>query len=587
MQAAVASRFVTRALVAVLAIVTFIVSAVLLLITLNVRDQARHATIEKLDTGQRMLSTLEARRADDLRTRIAALAESPTLKGALDAYHEDRQMGPSALRAPLVATVAAEVDRLASRLDPDVLAARDSEGELLTIAGRRAAQWVAEYHADAADGARANFVALPSGLYRWITVPVMLQDVELGTIQLAKALDDRYASELASLSGARVLIVSDDRLVATTLDPGAVAALTPDVLRTFASVEQISLGNEEYTARAVLREGGSALYILDSVDAAARPLLRSSLRMVAAIAAGAFVLAGLAGVWLGRSFSRPIDSLSRSVANMTRARDFGRPFTASGATFEIDQLTAALNTMMSVVKTTEDEALEAYLEGVRSLAVALDQRDPYTNGHSQRVSALAVTIGRKMGLDEATLEVLRLGALLHDVGKIGISEELLSKPGPLTAEEYEAVKAHPTVGSRILHNVGFLGPHLPIIELHHERPDGSGYPYGLKGNDIPVLARIVHVADAYDAMTTARPYRPALPHAQAIDELRRCAGTDFDSDVVRQLTAALSEEMEFPAEREETGSAAPAPVARQKRRDHGLREVKKDPLDDFESEQSA
>jgi putative nucleotidyltransferase with HDIG domain len=588
MQPALASRFVSRALVAVLATVTFVVSGVLLLVTLNVRDQARQATIEKLDTGQRMLSTLEARRADDLRTRIVALAESPTLKAALDAYHEDRQMGgPSAVRAPLVAAVAAEVDRLASRLDPDVLAARDSEGELLTIAGRRAAQWVAEYHADAADSGRANFVTLPSGLFRWIAVPVMLQDVELGTIQLAKALDDRYASELASLSGARVLIVSDDRLVATTLDPGAVATLTPDVLRTFASVEQISLGHEEYAARAVFREGGSALYILDSVDAAARPLLRSSLRMMAAIAAGAFVLAGLASVWLGRSFSRPIDSLTRSVADMTRARDFGPPLTASGATLEIDQLTATLNTMMSVVKTTEDETLEAYLEGVRSLAVALDQRDPYTTGHSQRVSALAVTIGRKMGLDEATLDVLRLGALLHDVGKIGISEELLSKPGPLTAEEYESVKAHPTVGSQILQKVGFLGPHLPIVELHHERPDGSGYPYGLKGTDIPVLARIVHVADAYDAMTTARPYRPALPPAEAVDELRRCAGTDFDADVVRLLTAALSEEMEFPAERDGADSAPPAPVARQNRRDHGLREVKKDPLDDFGSEQSA
>ena len=145
-----------------------------------------------------------------------------------------------------------------------------------------------------------------------------------------------------------------------------------------------------------------------------------------------------------------------------------------------------------------------------------------------------------MRLSDTTLEVLRLGALLHDIGKIGISDHLLRKPAPLTPDEYEVIKKHPTVGSRILKNVRFLEPHLPIVELHHERPDGGGYPLGLTGKRIPLLARIVHVADAYDAMTSARAYRPALPASTGLAELHRCAGTDFDPDVVRAFATVMA-----------------------------------------------
>jgi putative nucleotidyltransferase with HDIG domain len=144
-----------------------------------------------------------------------------------------------------------------------------------------------------------------------------------------------------------------------------------------------------------------------------------------------------------------------------------------------------------------------------------------------------------MGLDGTDLEVLRLGALLHDIGKIGISDHVLMKPGPLTPAEYEIIKQHPGVGARILRSVPFLEPHIPIVELHHERPDGKGYPHGLQGTEIPVVARIVHVADAFDAMTSARAYRPALATADGLRELWRCAGSQFDAEVVQALAKAL------------------------------------------------
>ena len=136
-------------------------------------------------------------------------------------------------------------------------------------------------------------------------------------------------------------------------------------------------------------------------------------------------------------------------------------------------------------------------------------------------------------------ETLRLGALLHDIGKIGVPDEVLRKSGALTAAEFEAIKTHPSAGARILRSIPFLAPHIPIVELHHERPDGLGYPYGLRGDDIPLAARIVHVADAFDAMTSARAYRSGRMPVEAIAELRRCVGTDFDGVSVEALIAAL------------------------------------------------
>ena len=190
---------------------------------------------------------------------------------------------------------------------------------------------------------------------------------------------------------------------------------------------------------------------------------------------------------------------------------------------------------MASVTAAEAEAEATYLGAVRALAAALDARDPYTAGHSERVSTFAVAIGQELGLDDEAMETLRLGALLHDVGKIGVPDEVLRKQGALTPAEFEAIKVHPSAGARILRSIPFLAPHIPIVELHHERPDGRGYPYGLVGDAIPLAARIVHVADAFDAMTSARAYRAARLPVEAIAELRRCTGTDFDGPSVEAL----------------------------------------------------
>jgi putative nucleotidyltransferase with HDIG domain len=413
---------------------------------------------------------------------------------------------------------------------------------------------------------------------------VRLEEHRIETLR-AQVLDDRYAAELSALVGASTLIVSDGRVLATTLPPAAAEGIDQDAIAAFGEGGLVTLAGEEYAVRPLLRDGSTAVYALGSIDASARPPLRASLMTMGGIALGGFLLAGIASLWLARTVSRPIDTLSQALSEITRTRSFDRHLPLSGASLEVDDLTDAFNTMTGAINAAEAETVKAYLEAIGALALALDARDPHTAGHSQRVSVLSVAIGREMRLGAEELEVLRLGALLHDIGKIGISDHLLRKPAPLTADEYEVVKTHPAVGSRILRHVRFLEPHLPIVELHHERPDGRGYPSGLEGDAIPVLARIVHVADAYDAMTSARAYRPALPCAAGLAELRRCSGTEFDPAVVRALGEVIGRQgacsLEITggdAASSFTSEAAAAPAAPRRAR------PAPNPLDEFASE---
>lgn len=189
------------------------------------------------------------------------------------------------------------------------------------------------------------------------------------------------------------------------------------------------------------------------------------------------------------------------------------------------------------------EDLEAsYLSAVRALANSLDAKDAYTRGHSERVAAFSVEIGRRMRLDPDTIKNLQIGALLHDIGKIGISENIINKPARLTAEEYELIKTHPVRGANIIEPASFLKEKVPLIKHHHERFDGKGYPDGLGGDAIPLLARIVCVADSWDAMTSKRAYRNVVPKEQAVQELLKCAGTQFDPKIVSAFMEVLQDE---------------------------------------------
>jgi HD-GYP domain-containing protein (c-di-GMP phosphodiesterase class II)/HAMP domain-containing protein len=191
------------------------------------------------------------------------------------------------------------------------------------------------------------------------------------------------------------------------------------------------------------------------------------------------------------------------------------------------------------------EVQKSYFDTIKALVQAVEEKDKYTRGHSERVTTFSVKIAASMGLDEKQLENIRYGGVLHDIGKIGINVNIIQKPGKLTKEEYSLIKHHPLIGERIIGPIEFLAGVLPIISQHHERYDGSGYPLGLNGSSMVVEARILGVADAYDAMITARPYRNPLPRSEAVAELRRCSGTQFDPIVVEHFLAILEEDPEI------------------------------------------
>ncbi|MCK7624046.1 HD-GYP domain-containing protein [Streptomyces sp. RS10V-4] len=181
----------------------------------------------------------------------------------------------------------------------------------------------------------------------------------------------------------------------------------------------------------------------------------------------------------------------------------------------------------------------AHQAALGALVQAVGLKDRYTRGHSERVGRASVLIARELGLDGDRLEVLRFAGTLHDVGKLGVPTGVLCKDGPLTPEERRVIELHPEYGHEIVRGLGFLGEARAAVLHHHERVDGSGYPHGLMGHQIPECARVVAVADAFDAMTSTRSYRRARPVPAAVAELHRCAGTQFDPRMVRALAAAL------------------------------------------------
>ncbi|MFJ4854446.1 HD-GYP domain-containing protein [Streptomyces sp. NPDC088730] len=199
----------------------------------------------------------------------------------------------------------------------------------------------------------------------------------------------------------------------------------------------------------------------------------------------------------------------------------------------------------------------AHRATIRALVQAVDIKDTYTRGHSERVGRASVLIADELGMAKDRVEVLRFAGILHDVGKLGVPTRVLRKDGPLTPEERRVIELHPEYGHEIVRGIGFLGEARAAILHHHERLDGSGYPYGLAGREIPEFARVVAVADAFDAMTSTRSYRPGRPVPAAVEELKRCAGTQFDPQMVRALARGLERHGWVSSAVTETGAELP------------------------------
>lgn len=202
-----------------------------------------------------------------------------------------------------------------------------------------------------------------------------------------------------------------------------------------------------------------------------------------------------------------------------------------------------MNTIKKINTELQDKSEElekAYLDTIGILRQTVEAKDPYTRGHSDRVSEFSVLIGKKMGLDDETLHILKIGGLFHDIGKIGIPDSILLKESKLSDEEYSQIKNHPTIGAHMLGDAAVFKDIIPIVKHHHERFDGKGYPSQLAGENIPFIARIAAVADTFDAMTSKRTYRDALPLSVVKEEIEKCSGTQFDPSIAKVFLDILN-----------------------------------------------
>ena len=380
-----------------------------------------------------------------------------------------------------------------------------------------------------------GFFTLGANTYQLNSFPININEENIGLLSIG----DRF--DLSEFSTPTVL-AQNGKILRSSV-PDASSDELESALRSCENQAECEtkIAGETYMTLATdtIQFGdGYTLRSLQSVDSISRPV-QGVVREVFLVATlGALAAAAALSLFSSRSIVRPIagvvSSLRQSEATGTLPSFESNPATIH----EIRELIESFSRAATAVRESRESLQQAYLEFIGSLAGALDARDDYTAGHSRRVSEYSCVIAEALNISGNELEVIRVGALLHDIGKIGVTDSVLRKPSKLTSEEMAQVQQHPSIGRRILEGVRGFQQYLPIVELHHENWDGTGYPLHLAAVKVPLCARITHVADAYDAMTSARSYRSALTHDAAIRELKRCAGTQFDSEVVKALLRA-------------------------------------------------
>ncbi|MCS7190379.1 MAG: response regulator [Fimbriimonadales bacterium] len=342
-------------------------------------------------------------------------------------------------------------------------------------------------------------------------------------MQIYQLLEQAEPTAIVAAPERRVLIVDDDDLVRETL-------------------------------RFVLEDGGYRVYSAASGAEALRLLEREPIDIVLSD----IFMPGMNGFDLLRQIRERAPEtpviLITGYGNIEMAREalkqgasdfITKPYNIHEIPIMIERNLTRHSLLTSQVRQYEDAMQRSYRATLDALLAALDTRDTETEGHSERVAAYTMAMARRLDLSPDELMNIERGALLHDIGKIGVPDSILYKPGPLTPEEWEIMKQHPVIGYRMCMKVDALRPAAPIVLHHHERWDGQGYPYGLAGEAIPLGARIFAIADTLDAITSDRPYRKAKSFAEAREEIVRCAGTQFDPEMVKLFLEIPEEELQL------------------------------------------
>jgi HD-GYP domain-containing protein (c-di-GMP phosphodiesterase class II) len=379
--------------------------------------------------------------------------------------------------------------------------------------------------------------------YEVTSVPVDRAGENLGMLSVGEQLDfSGFSTPVVLSRGAAVL--------QSNVPDAPIAELQQALTHCGRQPEcEVWLGGQRYLALAIddlYASDGYVLRSMQNVDAASAPLQSILQRVFLAAAIGAMLAALALSIVSSRSIVKPIATLIAKLHASPGSGLLPRLETTGAPILEIRELMQSFNLAAEAVEQGRNDLHRAYVEFVGSLANALDARDPYTAGHSRRVSEGACAIAEALKLPQEQVDEIRIGALLHDIGKIGIADAVLQKPGKLTDEEFALIKEHPSIGRRILEGVRGFCFYLDVVELHHENWDGTGYPHKLQGESVPLGARIVHVVDAYDAMTSDRPYRKGMSHSEAMKVLQKSAGSQFDPSLVQVFAELASDFVEPP-----------------------------------------
>jgi HD-GYP domain-containing protein (c-di-GMP phosphodiesterase class II) len=377
------------------------------------------------------------------------------------------------------------------------------------------------------DRSKSGFLLLDGRTFQVASVPVDEGDENIGVLSVGEYFD---FSDLTTL----VVLVHNGKVIDSNIPQVSFPELEDALDRCREQVEcDLRMQDTDWISLPMQSYGGGyVLLSLENVDQATAPIQSRLHKLFLTLAVVCGLVAFLCSIGSSRSIVKPIAAVVSHLRNAVGTGKLteleGRP----SSILEIQELAEIYNRAAISVKAAGESLEAAYLEFVGSLANALDARDQYTAGHSSRVSQLSCATASALKLSPEDVERIRIGALLHDVGKIGVADSVLQKPGRLTTEEFALVKQHPVIGRRILEGVQGFAPFLAAVELHHENWNGTGYPRGQVGEETPIDARIIHVSDAYDAMTTDRSYRRGMTHEKAISILMENAGIQFDPRIV-------------------------------------------------------
>ncbi|HEY2471467.1 MAG TPA: HD domain-containing phosphohydrolase [Terracidiphilus sp.] len=383
---------------------------------------------------------------------------------------------------------------------------------------------------------KTGFLMLDGRTFQVASVPVDLDGENIGLLSVGEFFD---FDDLTTL----VALVHNGKVVDSNL-PGIPESQLERAISVCpeASGCDLRLGGSNWISMPMQTySDGYVLLSFQNVDEANAPIQARLHKLFLTLAIFSVLFALASSLGSSNSIVKPIAVVVDHLRHAVRTGKLSELEPQSSAILEVQELAEIYNKAAASVRVSGENLQAAYLQFVGSLASALDARDPYTAGHSHRVSQLSCAIATALALSPLDIERIRIGAFLHDIGKIGIADGVLQKPGRLTDEEFNLVRQHPVIGRRILEGVEGFAPYLGAVELHHENWNGTGYPHGQKAEETPIDARIIHVADAYDAMTTDRSYRRGMTHEKAISILVENAGVEFDPSIVPIFIALLQE----------------------------------------------